>query len=302
MAEFRHFEVFRTVMQTGGFTKAASKLRTSQPTVSRTISELQAKIGFTLFIRKGSTVVPTREAIELYNIVDRSFVGMDTILREAKAISGRRTGHLRILSMPALAWSFLPRVVGNFLQTRPDVRISIDVQRSEAIAGWSSIEQFDVGFSMLPIHRHGVETTLFDEPPAVCVMPSGHALSAKDTIRPADLDGVAFISSGPLGFGGTQQKLDTIMARANASYVVKAETPISAIACEMVAAGVGVAIVDHFAARTFQHYGLLIRPFLPSIHFQYGVFQPITTIPHSLAAEFIEAASAARNVLMAKEQ
>lgn len=300
MAEFRHLEVFRSVMQAGGFTKAANKLRTSQPTVSRSIAELQAEIGFKLFIRKGSAVVPTREAVELYGVVDRSFAGIDTILREAEAIAGRRTGNLRILSMPALAWSFLPQVVGRFLSTRPGVKVSIDVQRSEAIAGWSSIEYFDVGFSMLPIHRHGVETSLFDEARAVCVMPRGHELAAKERIGPADLHGKNFISSGPFGFGGTQQKLDAIMAEAGASYIVKAETPISAIACELVANGVGVAIVDHFVARTFQHYGLTIRPILPQLSFQYGVFQPTTAIPHSLAAEFIEAAGAARDELMAQ--
>lgn len=287
MIEFRHLEVFRAVMQTGSFTKAARKLRSSQPTVSRMIAELQSEVGFRLFLRRGAAIEPTPEAVDLFHVVDRSFLGIDTIAREASSIAGRRTSYLRVVSLPALALTFLPQVIASFQRSRPGINISIDVQRSEAIAGWSAIESFDVGFSMLPIHRSGLNIQTFLSAPAVCLMPEGHPLASLEVVTPGDLDGVGMISSGPFSFGAQQQRFEQIMAEVNARYVIKAETPLTAVACELVVQGVGVAIVDRFVAESFRGRGVIMRRFLPEVMFNYGVFMPHSSVPHQLASAFI---------------
>ncbi|MDH2329193.1 LysR substrate-binding domain-containing protein [Cereibacter sp. SYSU M97828] len=295
MPEFRHFETFRAVMRTGSFSKAAMMLRTSQPTVSRTIAELQDSVGFKLFIRKGAAIVPTGEAMQLQSAVDRSFAGLDTVMREAELIAGRRTEHLRVLSLPALAWTFLPKVIARFQKTYPTVKVTIEVQRSEAIAGWSSSEYFDVGFSMLPIHRHGVNVETFVRSDGVCLMRSDHPLAAKNLIQLGDLKGADMISSGSFGYGGNQQRLDVLLSEAGVSVAVKAETPITAIKCELVRQGVGVTIIDRFAALNLHLVDLTMRPVHPEIPLEYAVFLPSSSSSQVIAKDFIKVAAALRD-------
>ena len=48
-------------MRSGSITRAAASLNLSQPTVSRLIKDLEAQIGFALFIKLGRGIRPTTE-------------------------------------------------------------------------------------------------------------------------------------------------------------------------------------------------------------------------------------------------
>ncbi|UWU19616.1 LysR family transcriptional regulator (plasmid) [Rhizobium sullae] len=54
-------------------TAAATSLRTSQPTVSRELRDLERQIGFDLFNRFGKRLTPTNQAQLLHSVVARSF-------------------------------------------------------------------------------------------------------------------------------------------------------------------------------------------------------------------------------------
>ena len=56
-----HLDLFRAVMRHGGMTRAAASLGIGQPHVSRAIAQLEAELGFLLFVRGHGSAVPTRE-------------------------------------------------------------------------------------------------------------------------------------------------------------------------------------------------------------------------------------------------
>lgn len=286
-----HYETFRNVISLGGFTKAAKSLRTSQPTVSRVIAELQQHVGFKLFTKIDRRLMPTTEALALFDIVERSFVGLDTIQRETEAIANKDSGHLRVLSMPALAHSFLPKVINVFLQKHPGISVSLDVQRSETISGWASTDYFDIGFAMLPIERQGLDIEIFSDAEMVCVMRYDHVLATNAVITAADLDGIAFISGGEKTFGPAQKAIEDATEQAGIRYLTRVETPISAVACELVAHGVGVALVDPFTASSFADVGVISRPFNPTIVHQFGMVFPRNLVRSEICREFVNIAN-----------
>jgi pimeloyl-ACP methyl ester carboxylesterase len=57
--EPRQLEAFAAVLSTGSFTSAARLLARSQPAITRLVQELEACIGYPLFVRKGPRVSPT---------------------------------------------------------------------------------------------------------------------------------------------------------------------------------------------------------------------------------------------------
>ena len=58
----REFMAFRAVMMAGTTTGAAKALNLSQPSVSRLINELEARLRLVLFRRERSRLIPTDEA------------------------------------------------------------------------------------------------------------------------------------------------------------------------------------------------------------------------------------------------
>ena len=108
----RHLEAFRAVMLSGSVTHAAQSLNLSQPAVSKMLAELEHQLGFQLFQRsRGSALTVTPEADAFYYEVERSFSGIAALKRVAEDIRNMATGTLRIAALPALAVSFLPRVI-----------------------------------------------------------------------------------------------------------------------------------------------------------------------------------------------
>ena len=82
----RQVEAFRTVMMRGSMTVAAQEMRTSQPSISRLIAELEASIGLTLFERRAGRIRPTPEGLSFYREVERSFLGLENLAHAARDI------------------------------------------------------------------------------------------------------------------------------------------------------------------------------------------------------------------------
>ncbi|MDF2809590.1 MAG: hypothetical protein K0S56_621 [Microvirga sp.] len=289
----KHLEAFQTVIRTGGFTKAARLLRTSQPSVSRMIRQLQDIVGFPLFTRVDGHTVPTAEGLLFHEEVERSFLGLDKVLHRASQIRERRVGHLRIVSMPALAQTFLPHVMSRFLRERPGVTASLQVQRSETIAASVTTQQFDIGFAMLPFERPGLEVSLFDRACGVCVMPPSHPLAHKPFVEAKDLRGVSLVGSGPNSL--IQLALERVLNDAGVPYDVQIETPITAVACQFVIEGAGITIADPFTASAFHQVGLISRPLRPEVPFNFGALFPSNVSRSNLVLEFIALAQEYRD-------
>ena len=63
---YRHLEVFFTVMTSKTVTEAARKLCISQPSVTTTLKHAETQLGIMLFQREGGRLVPTQEAQVLF--------------------------------------------------------------------------------------------------------------------------------------------------------------------------------------------------------------------------------------------
>jgi DNA-binding transcriptional LysR family regulator len=292
---YKHLEAFHAVIQTGGFTRAAKLLRTSQPSVSRLIAQLQEAVSFPLFSRVQGQTMPTEEALVLHREVDRSFIGLHKVLQHAERIRNHRVGHLNILSMPAMAQTFLPRVLSSFLRDHPGVSASLQVQRSDSIAGWMTTQQFDVGFAMLPADHPGLEFEPFDTAPGLCVMPPGHALAARRVVSVRHLHGLRMVGSGPDSV--VQRSLMRLFAEAKVIPDISVDTPITAIACELVANGAGVTVADPFTAQAFRARGLVLRRFRPEVAFRFTAIFPASRTRSLVLQRFMAQAAAERNAL-----
>lgn len=86
---YHHLLYFWTVVREGGISKAAEKLRLSQPTISAQIRQLEESLGERLFQKQGRTLVPTDVGRLVFRYADEIF-GIGRELMET--LRGRPAG------------------------------------------------------------------------------------------------------------------------------------------------------------------------------------------------------------------
>ncbi|HQX83274.1 MAG TPA: transcriptional activator NhaR [Vicinamibacterales bacterium] len=86
---YHHLLYFWTVVREGGISKAAQKLRLSQPTISAQIHQLEGVLGQRLFQRQGRTLVPTDVGRLVFRYADDIFsIGQELM----ETLRGRPAG------------------------------------------------------------------------------------------------------------------------------------------------------------------------------------------------------------------
>lgn len=282
----RQLEAFRAVIETGKVTAAADTLNTTQPSVSRMLSDLEEVAGFELFERRGRQLVPTAEALALHEEVERSFVGLAEISRVIEDIRQFRRGSLLIAGMPALALKFLPDVIAAFIQEEPGITVSLRARSSQAVLRHLSSQQFDLGFASLEADHPAVTRRPICTAAMQAVLPIGHPLGEKERLKPADFHEQPFVALG--SEITTRSETDVFLSGGSARPRIVAEAQLSASICELVANGAGLSIVEPITAVNFAAAGkVMTRPLTPEQSFRYDLLMPALREPSRVAARFL---------------
>ncbi|MGF6266872.1 DNA-binding transcriptional LysR family regulator [Paraburkholderia youngii] len=294
----KHVEAFRAVMVAGSMTAAAKALFTSQPNVSRLISQLERETGLLLFQRSGVRLIPTSEGTAFFREVERAYVGLQGLANAAAQIRNLGSGRLRIAAMPSAGLTLVPHAIKRFQALHPDVTVSLHVNTSGTVNHWTASQFCDLGVAVYISEASNCEVEMLSTVAAVCVMPAVHRLASKAVIRPADLEGESFIS---LCHGdGTRAQMDEVFLRAGVERKLAIEAQYTAICCELVRCGMGVTLAHPGVALDFAGPDIAIRPFSPAVMFPMYLLFPPHRPRERLASAFIEVLRAEHDELMEK--
>lgn len=296
----RQIEAFRTVIVTGGITSAARALHISQPAVTRLIHDLQYALGLTLFERRGTRLVPTNEALSLYREVERQFVGLEQIQNTARNLREGLSGSLRIAALPTFNVGFLPRLVAAYMKDKAGLEVAIYGSISSQVVDWVATGFCDIGFAQYPLDFPNIDVEALPSVPAVAVLPEGHRLTEKAVLEPHDFIGEPFVSLA----GSTQwrYRTDALFSAARVTRPMRVETPLSMIACSLIASGAGIGIVDPYTAAEYSGRGVVVRPFRPTVLYDIGIVWPAGRFRSPLALGFVERVRAAIQRLAESEE
>lgn len=282
----RQVEVFRSVMTTGTTARAAEVLHISQPAVSKAVAELERTIGFALFHRVKGRLQPTAEGRLLFREVEQTFTGLAHLRGAAARIRDYGSGELRIGCLSALSTNVLPRALAAFMARHPQVAVTFQARASLVVRDLVASGQFDLGIVADEIDKTAVEVRPFARYRVALALPEGHALAACEVVHPSDLDGQAFIALAPEDT--TRSEAEALMEAVGSRPRVILETPYSTTICAMVAAGIGVGLVNPLTAEPFLGKGLVLRPFEPAVHFRTLLILPPNRPPSRILQDFID--------------
>ncbi|QYX57181.1 LysR family transcriptional regulator [Roseovarius sp. SCSIO 43702] len=276
--KIRLLEVFDAVMQTGRVTSAASYLGISQPAVSASIQRLEAQLGFVLFEREGRVLAPTPAARHLAEAVRPVFSAMADLTEEVRRFARTGMAHLRIATTPSLGHGVALDALRDLRRGDPEMRADVTVCNDDQVLQAVELGQADIGIVLGAIEETDLHRTLLPPTHLVAVIPRDHALTKHATLGPAELAKEDLIDAGrvisPLVAGS--------FARQGVVYSPRFEAHQSQTACAMVRAGLGVTVVDVFAAELYASKESLIRRFYPPTKLTNTVLRP-AAIPESKA-------------------
>ncbi len=187
--ELRQLRSFVAVAEELHFRRAADRLHLAQPSVSQQIRMLEAELGVQLFERnrRGATLTPAgvallAEARDLLNRADRA-------AEIVRATGTGLRGHLRMNLTRSLTGGVAGAIVAAYREQYPEIELELGLGTTMLHVEQLHTGEIDVGFVRPPLEDPGLEELRLGREPMVCVLPKGHRLTRRMTVRPRDLQG-----------------------------------------------------------------------------------------------------------------
>ncbi len=119
--------IFSVVARERSFTRAAAKLGMSQPALSRTMRNLETRLGLRLLARTTRSVSPTQAGEHLLRVVAPRFEEINTELAMLSEFRDKPAGKLRITAGEHAAITVLQPALAKILPNHPDIHIEVIV-------------------------------------------------------------------------------------------------------------------------------------------------------------------------------
>jgi DNA-binding transcriptional LysR family regulator len=174
--------------------------------------------------------------------------------------------------------------MARFMRAHPDVVLEVLTGSYRDSERAILSRDADLGLVRVPTEMQGLRVAATLETAVVCIMPRGHALEKKRTVGIADLEDQALVLLGRQRL--VRHDVDMAFRQARVQPRVAAEVHSVAVACSLVAQGLGVSIVNALLAQYCRELPFSTRPFTPRISYQLGVATLENAPPPHFAATF----------------
>ena len=187
----RQLEYFIAVAEEEHFTRAAERLIIAQPSLSRTVKDLEDALRVDLFVRESTGVTLTDAGRELLEGA-RTICGLvDRTVDSVRATAAGQRGHLRLAYYgPSFFNNFVTReALDRFRAETPDAEVSALEVFSEQVIAALREGRIDVAISRGVSPVSDIEQRLIVTEPLVAMVSDTDELATKPELRFADLDG-----------------------------------------------------------------------------------------------------------------
>lgn len=233
---YNHLRYFWVVAREGSVTRAAKKLRLTQPTISKQLHELEEAVGEALFEKQGRRLVLTESGRQAMRFADEIFaLGSEMVDTLRGRLTGRPT-RIAIGLADDVPKPVALRVFEPILRMPEPVRIVCHEDTTDRLADALTKREVDVVIAEAPVADESLHHHLLGE--------SGLSLFAAPTLArrlgekfPASLDGAPLIL--PTSNTALRRQIDAWLEDRGVVPDVVAELQDAALVLAFGAAGVG---------------------------------------------------------------
>ncbi|MGD8758493.1 MAG: selenium metabolism-associated LysR family transcriptional regulator [Deltaproteobacteria bacterium] len=203
--------IFCKVVELKSFSKAASSVYLSQPTVSSHIKDLEDHFECKLIDRLGREVAPTKAGQLLYGYAAKMITLKENAERALAEFQGKVRGHLTIGGSTIPGGYILPPLLGQFKQAYPEVTVTL-IERDTAGIIQDTLEgRVELGIVGAKAREvQLVQEKVMDDEMCL-IVPKGHKWAVAGHVKLEELIKEPFIMREP--GSGTRKSIEQVLDR-----------------------------------------------------------------------------------------
>lgn len=245
--DFFDLRLFLNIVDTGSLTKGAERSAISLQAASERIKKLEQQYQVSLFSRHSGGVKMTF-AGQVFAEHAQALLQQGQQLSQAMAsFSEGLHSNISLWCNSSAQSEYLPLLLPQYLVNNPNIQIDLkEAESNDIIAALaSSTAKLGLISSFFPAPQ--LQTLEFSDDPLVLICPEQHDLAANQALTLADCLNYPFV--GLMQYHSLQQSIETQARLLNCEIQYRLRLPNFAAIAQVVANGVGIAIMPKRAAQ-----------------------------------------------------
>lgn len=248
---------FCTVVDEGGFTRAAELLNMSQPAVSKQVKTLEQKLRTELLLRKGRQVALTPAGEIVYSYAKRVLSTVEEMRAALDNLAVPGYGRLSIGAVSTVAMFTLPALLGTFSKGHPLVTVHVRTGTIDDVLQMVLRNEIDIGLVTVPLTHELLHTIPLFRDRILLVASPDTPWARQSTVSATDLGSMPMIA---------YERVSKFRAFVDASFEAAGITPDVVMEFDshqavkaMVLEGFGVAMMPSSAVANDIEEGRLVE-------------------------------------------
>ena len=217
--DLRQLRHFVAVAERLHFGRAAAALHISQPPLSRSIRELELRVGATLLARTRRRVALTPEGERFLEEARRILAQLARAVQEVGSMAAGAGGRLRLGFVSLADYGVLPGLLKNFKSARPGVELALREMLSPDQAAALAAGELDFGLLLPPVADAELEHVVVQRERFLAALPANHRLARRGgrkagRLAVRELAGEAFVMAPRAIAPGLHDIVTALAARA----------------------------------------------------------------------------------------
>ena len=257
-----HLYYFRTLAKLQHYTKTATQLCITQPSLSHAISTLEDELGVLLFEKQGRNIVLSAQGELFLKYVEKALNEIEMGINEIKQHKTTMAGKIKIGFIYTLSAHFIPNLIRNFKQDsmqNPEFLLKEGTTLNECTSGLVKdlkAGELDFIFASLIPKDTAINFVPLGEQKLVAILPYDSPLAAYKSISLKDTEPHKIIHYS--GKFGLKQEINRLFLKVNLIPRVCCEVDDEISMAGLVAANMGIAIVPD--SPIFRNFSLKVLP------------------------------------------
>jgi DNA-binding transcriptional LysR family regulator len=237
------------VADTRSITRGAERESLALAAASKRLSDLETRLGVSLFQRRARGVEPTEAGRALLRHIRTLHASLHALESEVAEFARGIKGHLRVAANASAIAEHLPADLARFAKTNPGIRISLEEMTSVDVQGAVVEGRADAGIFVAPAREAALDCRPYRQGTLAILVPRGHALARRsghrfDALLDHDIVG---LHAGAAAQQQMRERAQALGRTLNARMHVHGFDAIA----QLVEAGLGVAVLPAAVAQRF---------------------------------------------------
>jgi DNA-binding transcriptional LysR family regulator len=237
------------IAETRSITRGAEREHLALAAGSKRLSDLEARLGVSLFDRHARGVEPTDACRALVRHIRSLHASLHALESEVGEFARGIKGHLRIAANTGSIAECLPPDLASFSQAHPHIRVSLEDLTSSEVQAAVAEGRADIGVFTPPVQDNRLSTWRYRTGELAVLVPQGHALAGRSGASFEDLLDYDIVGLHA-GAAVQEQMREQALERGRTLNARLQVRGFDAIA-QLVEAGLGVAILPAVPAARF---------------------------------------------------